>query len=149
MTVPRKASKKILAALDQVLVGWCATGQHTRMFSLQGEPLVVSLRMARLTIGTRLPWNCLCTVLCRSQLKEQYMKSEAIRTVNPRTQPELAPLLNEQHQRLLREANPQHLMTAGWVASPTGREIPLDIAAKILEHLQGWQCLAPWELPHA
>lgn len=145
LTVPVKASKKILAALDPVLVAWCAGHPYTQLFDRQGNLLKTSKRLVQLTIHTRLPWNCLCMVLCRSQLDQQYIKSIAVNPVQPQTQPMLAPALNTQHQQLLSEVNPQHILTAGWVASPTGQDIPLDIAAKIMEQQGGWQCLAPWQ----
>lgn len=145
IAVPSKATRKILAALDPVYVAWCAGHPYTQMFDHQGNLLKATKRLVQFTVHTRLPWNCLCMVLCRSQLNQQYIKSIAVNPVQPQTQPMLAPALNTQHQQLLNEVNPQHVLTAGWVASPTGHDIPLEVAAKIMQHQGGWDCLAPWQ----
>ena len=144
--IPQRSTKKILPILQDKLVAWCVGQRFCQMFDLDGNLLKVPERTQLLTVKTKLPWNSLCMVLCRSQLNEEYIKSVVVRSLVPETQPVLAEVLNKHHQQLLQEANPQHMVNVGWVASPGGREIPLPVAYKIMAALESWDCLAPWEV---
>lgn len=143
--IPQRSTKKILPILQDKLVAWCVGQRFCQMFDLDGNLLKVPERTQLLTVKTKLPWNSLCMVLCRSQLNEEYIKSLVVRSLVPETQPNLADALNREHQQLLEGVNPQHFINVGWVASPGGLEIPLPVASKIMLALGGWDCLAPWE----
>ena len=94
----------------------------------------------------RYKWTVFCAVFCRSQHGEEYMKSLVIESPSPCLQGDLVELLHEHHVALLEECNEAHLITAGWMASPTGIDWSEKLAGDIFSKMNAWENLAKWEV---
>ena len=77
------------------------------------------------------------------------MKSVVIESKSPCLQGELADLLHEHHIDLLTECNEGHVITAGWMASPTGIDWTEKLGGDVFSKMDAWAHLAKWEVPDA
>lgn len=78
-------------------------------------------------------WSVYIAVFGRLQDGGNYMKGELIKTKQEYRYEELADLLNERHQELIRGFNDQHKIGAGYIASIHGRDWDEEEAFEIFE----------------
>ncbi len=90
-------------------------------------------------------WSVVCVVLCKSEIGDIYLQTQMLPTTSKYYKRDLTELCNATHQRLVKEANSNHLVTAGWVASPEPREFSDEYLLALFEHLGAWKYLAKWE----
>lgn len=152
MAKPRKKhsllarqNRQAMHLTKNIVVAWCTPHIEPLFFSLQGNQIHVSDLIKNLVMQAMLPWSSLCLVLCRDQNRTQYIKSLPIHSRAPYKYETLAPTMNNLHQDLLNEGNEFHLVNAGWVASPVGKEVDDVLAEKIMTNLRGWELPAKWE----
>jgi hypothetical protein len=94
-------------------------------------------RTAVASLGRPHRWSCLIVALGLDGDTE-YFKSELIETSERYFQEDLSPVFEENHMRLTKEMNPNHLCGLAWIASPTGGDINERDAADILTNLEAW-----------
>ena len=109
------------------------------------DRLTVTQKIAKAVQTVPYKWSVYIAVFCRDQFGTQYTKGQWIATKDYYFQSELIDLLNEQHQELIKSANPQHKMNAGWIAIPVSGEISDQHADELFTKQGAWEVLAPWE----
>lgn len=101
--------------------------------------------LARTIENGEYKWTIFCAVFCRSQDGEQYMKSLVVNSTSPCKQALLGDLLIEQHTELLNECNKSHVITVGWMASPTSIDWTEKLGGDVFDKMGAWKNLAQWE----
>lgn len=99
--------------------------------SREGRQVVAAL-------GRPHTWSCTIGVFGRTQLGEQYMKSEVITTSSRYYQADLAPTFEEYHAKLIPSIPEHHRVAVGWLASPSGVELSEKQASEIFESMGAW-----------
>jgi len=142
----KRAGNQALAAAGKYLISWCMGEKEPTFFNLKGKRVMPPEDHVKIQAMTcALPWSSMCLVMCRDQLGNNYLQSLDISSKEPYTYTQLAATLNEQHQRLLDNANPMHVIGVGWISSANGKTVEDETAYSIMEELGGWELKAKWQ----
>lgn len=98
----------------------------------------VTLDLAQQLSKDPYTWSVYVAVFCRDQLGQEYMKSDSHLFTTRYRQLELVPYLNEEHNKLIKTVNRDHVIGAGWIASHEGRDFSETEAAKLFENMGCW-----------
>ena len=144
---PHKRAKVVVKQLTrQILVAWCPGYPEPICFNTNGDPLNIEAVDVKVAFMTKaLPWSSHCLVLCRDQNKQQYIRSQELLAKGEYLYKDLAKPLNDLHQALLNGTNPQHRLNVGWVSSPAGIDVDIELADKIMIAMNAWDRPAKWE----
>lgn len=96
-----------------------------------GDRLSVTPITRKAITEYRHKWKVFMAVFCRDQLGKEYIRSGIADPKGEYLHTELLDALNDEHQKLIKEANPKHIIGAGWLACPDGAEIEDDKACEI------------------
>lgn len=83
-------------------------------------------------------WDIYLAVICRDQLGQEYAQGLWINSGSQYYHTDLLDVLNQQHKKLINQANPVHRINAGWVAIPSHGEISDAEANALLEKMGAW-----------
>lgn len=87
---------------------------------------------ARMLNEVRYKWQIMAGVICRDQLKREYLKTETFITANDYFTYELSDYLAEFQKNLWESSNPMHRLTQFWLATPTDVEINQSIVMNMI-----------------
>jgi len=87
---------------------------------------------ARMLNEVRYKWQIMAGVICRDQLKREYLKTETFITANDYFTVELSDYLAEFQKELWANANPMHRLTQFWLATPSAVEIDEQIVMNMI-----------------
>ncbi|WP_085248451.1 hypothetical protein [Gilliamella mensalis] len=77
-------------------------------------------------------------VICRDQLKREYLKTDTFITANEYFTSELSDYLVEFQADLWETANPLHRLTQFWLATPNKTEITEQVVMKMINSKKGF-----------
>lgn len=83
-------------------------------------------------------WTVYLAVFCRSQLGEQYMKSEEIEPQGRYRSEQISEAIIHYHEALQATCNPAHVIGYGWIASPVGESLNEEQAARCFDAVGAW-----------
>lgn len=83
-------------------------------------------------------WGVLIASVCQDNFDKKYIQSEFHKMKSKYYQRDLIEYLNQEHSKLLKSTNPNHLIGAGWIASPIGSEVTDEQATQIFEMIGAW-----------
>lgn len=90
-------------------------------------------------------WVMHCAVTGRRQDGQEYMKLEVLTPPHPVMQSQISNSCNELHKEMLARFNKIHQLTAAWIASPHGDELPEAEVDQIITHFGAFDFIAEWE----
>lgn len=91
-------------------------------------------------------WVMHCAVVGRRQDGQEYMKLEVLTPPHPVTHAQITKSCNELHKEMLARFNKMHQLTAAWIASPHGEELPEAEVDQIITHFGAFEFKAEWEV---
>lgn len=83
-------------------------------------------------------WTIYIGVMCEAPSGEQYMRSEEFAPQGNYLSKHLSELIESAHDEVLAQANPNHVVSSGWLAVPYAVTIEESQAAKLFETVGGW-----------
>ena len=134
-------------ALKGVHVAYITDGEPTcDVVDVTGKQIAVDQAIADALDKVPHFWTAHLCVICRANDGEQYIK-ELTKPFSARYyKGDLVQYLNKAHSKLLHEANPQHVITCGWIATPRKEELAMEQIERIMTHLGAFNFLAKWEV---
>ena len=93
---------------------------------------------ARMLNEVRYKWQIMAGVICRDQMKREYLKTDTFITANEYFTYELSDYLAEFQVDLWETANPLHRLTQFWLATPNTAEIMEQIVMKMINSKNGF-----------
>ncbi|MWP61091.1 hypothetical protein [Gilliamella sp. Pas-s25] len=93
---------------------------------------------ARMLNEVRYKWQIMAGVICRDQLKREYLKTDTFITANEYFTSELSDYLAEFQADLWETANPLHRLTQFWLATPNKTEITEQVVMKMINSKKGF-----------
>lgn len=93
---------------------------------------------ARILNEVRYKWQIMAGVICRDQLKREYLKTDTFITAIEYFTHELSNYLTEFQADLWETANPLHRLTQFWLATPNKNEITEQVVMKIINSKNGF-----------
>lgn len=80
----------------------------------------------------RYKWQIMAGVICRDQMKREYLKTDTFITAKEYFTHELSDYLAEFQVDLWETANPLHRLTQFWLATPNTTEITEQVVMKMI-----------------
>lgn len=111
-----------------------------------GKPIHLDKLKAHRLITGKFKWSVYMAILCRDTLGNNYIKGEEMQCKQEYAHSDLADLLNDHHQTLLKSSNKNHLVMTAWIASPFTQDISSESAYTIFEEMGAWDYSAKWEI---
>lgn len=112
------------------------------------KPMLANPEIVKLLNGFAYKWQIECSVICRDQAGVEYVVSETVNCVDKyrHSDPDFMRFLNSNHQRLLKECNPLHIITAAWVALPVNRQsLSMDTLDTIYRNMGAFDFMSSYE----
>jgi hypothetical protein len=126
--------------LKNKIVTYITGDDFNNLYCLQKNKKVsASLDMAKALANQPFKWSVLIAVFCRDQNGQEYIKSELIASKQKYLQHELIQFLSAEHTALIKSVNGNHVIGAGWLASPEGIDWDEKVAGKIFEQLGAFE----------
>jgi hypothetical protein len=124
-TLAKRYNRMAQALLKDIVVVFVA-GQNNGVVQVWDRKRKAMVKIQECTARAihegRFPWMVHCAVTGRRQDGQEYSKLEYLPAPHPVTQAQIAESCSEKHLRIIDTMNPQHTLTAAWVASPRGDE---------------------------
>lgn len=140
-----RTAKACLKGLVVAFVAGQADGMAQLVNRRTMRPVACGQATADALALCQFKWSVFCAVTCRRQDGQEYMQSEFFKFEQPYRQSGLCEYLNDKHKTMLKGANPEHRVSAAWIACPHGEDISESYAAELITKLGGWEFLAKWE----
>jgi hypothetical protein len=123
--------------LERALKNFCIININNnngicKLIKFSGEEVPVTQGIHQALTLTRFNWSIYMAGFGING-SENYTKSSIAISPHPYLQSELIEFLNDEHQKLLRGFNPEHLCGFGWLASPTGHDFTEKEAYRIFD----------------
>ncbi|AUR81783.1 hypothetical protein NVP1013O_36 [Vibrio phage 1.013.O._10N.286.54.F9] len=119
---------------------------HLRIYSNDGHEVGFEKTVPQAIEMTPLKWTYICYVLMRDNQGNNYMKSFTASAPFPCKRSQIRDNVAEAHKAFMdKDCNPNHILTAGWIATTEGHEPSDDVAYKIFDNLGVWDFTAPFE----
>lgn len=83
-------------------------------------------------------WTIYVGVMCQKPDGSQYLRSEEFAPQGNYLSRHLNELIGDHHDQALAGANPNHVVSSGWIAVPNDVSIPEEQAAKLFAAVGGW-----------
>lgn len=83
-------------------------------------------------------WTIYIGVMCQAPSGEQYMRSEEFAPQGNYLSKHLSEVIETAHKAVLAQANPNHVVSSGWIAVPYAVTIEEQQAARLFEAVGGW-----------
>jgi len=105
--------------LEYSAIGCIPTKGPCHLFNLRtGKTVPILPKQINLISTMRHQWSVFIAVFGIDQFGKYYMKSNEISVNKPTYQVDMITTLNDAHSNLIKEFNPEHLISVGWLATP-------------------------------
>jgi len=144
----RRVTKVVHATLKGTVVIYMANNDRkSRLVNLKSHDMYsANLQQARVLLTATFPWTVYCAVFCRDATGSEYMKSLEVSVSVPCLHDTLFDSMPDEHLKLLRGCNENHVINVGWLASPDGVHLDEAQAGAIFNKHDAWDALASWEI---
>lgn len=135
------------ATTHNLAVAWVqGENKESCVFNLKsGKRENVTRMMAQALGEAPHQWTILLAVFCRRQDGQEYAKYFEVQTGANYYESDLIEAMREHQDALITQQNPEHFISAGYMASPHPIEFDEKQAGKIFASMGGWDCLSKWE----
>lgn len=135
------------ATTHDLAVVWVqGDNKYSSVFNLKnGKREKVTRLMAKALSESTHQWTILLAVFCRRQDGQEYAKYAEVHTGANYYESDLIEAMREHQDALIAQQNPEHFISAGYMAAPHPIEFDEKMAGKIFADMGGWECLAKWE----
>ena len=144
----RTVTKVVHATLRGTAVIYMANNDRkSRIINLKSHEMYsANLQQAHLLLTATFKWTVYCAVFCRDASGSEYMKAIEVGVDAPCLHDTLFDSMPDEHLKLLRGCNDNHVVNVGWLASPDGISITEAEAGAIFDKHNAWDALASWEI---
>ncbi|EPH5256771.1 hypothetical protein ACS0KS_002598 [Vibrio cholerae] len=140
-------TRKILSNYHVVFVANMVDG--TLVYSKQGEPVSITKVLAQSLGSVQIKWSVTCYALMRDNTGREYLKSFVATTKTPCKHEQIREEVADLHWDFLdKNCNPNHFLTAAWIANSIDNPPSDEVADKIFTHMGAWkEFIAEHEAP--
>lgn len=124
----------------------CGCGAYVNLFDRKGLAKNITPEIATMIAKTRQKWSVTMYVMLRDNYSKDYIQSQTVNYKQACLHSEISDQLADMQMAFMeKETNPNHRLSAGWIASVEGIEPDDAIALDVFTTLGAFEFKAPWE----
>lgn len=134
----KRIAKLHKAIIKNISIVFCNNLDGCTMFDDKHNHLVRPTETLVDALNHPYQWRVFIAVICRNDVKGDYMKGAVVVPDSRYHHSDLADALTAEHAKLIDSCNPADMISVAWIASPNNREFTEVEAGKIFEKIGAW-----------